>query len=78
MIIAGCVDINTLENEEDYVMRAAVTTLFEGENDAIEVVRRFSLRHVLDESTYALRDRSGFHSGSHCHLSCILPEGSVV
>ena len=47
MIIAGCVDINTLENEEDYVMRAAVTTLFEGENDAIEVVRRFSLRHVL-------------------------------
>ena len=49
MIIAGCVDINTLENEGDYVMRAAVTTLFEGENDAIEVINRSPLRHAQGE-----------------------------
>lgn len=59
-------------------MRAAVTTLFEGENDAIKVINRSPLRHVLDESTYALRDRGGVHGGSHCQLSCILPEASVV
>jgi predicted phosphate transport protein (TIGR00153 family) len=39
MIIALCVEINTLENEADQLHRAAMVRLFEEEKDAIELIK---------------------------------------
>ncbi|HQL91652.1 MAG TPA: DUF47 family protein [Syntrophales bacterium] len=39
MILALCVEINTLENEADQLHRAAMVRLFEEERDAIELIK---------------------------------------
>ena len=39
MILAGCVEINTLENAGDITLRSIMANLFETEKDAIELVK---------------------------------------
>jgi len=39
MILAGCVEINTLENAGDIVLRTIMANLFENEKDAIELIK---------------------------------------
>jgi len=39
MILEACVEINTLENEGDYVLRTAIARLFELEKDPIELIK---------------------------------------
>ncbi|MDI6777009.1 MAG: DUF47 family protein [Syntrophales bacterium] len=38
MILEACVEINTLENEGDYILRTAMASLFEHEKDVFELI----------------------------------------
>jgi len=63
MIIAGCVDINTLENEGDYVMRTAVARLFEGEKDAIELIKWKEILERIEDAIDLCEDVSNIIEG---------------
>ena len=63
MIIAGCVDINTLENEGDYVMRTAVARLFEREKDAIELIKWKEILERIEDAIDLCEDVSNIIEG---------------
>jgi uncharacterized protein len=50
MILAGCVEIHSLENAGDIVLRTAIANLFESEKDAIELVKRKEIIEHLEEA----------------------------
>ena len=49
MILDGCVEINTLENAGDIVLRTIMANLFENEKDAIELVKWKDIFQLLEE-----------------------------
>ena len=49
-ILADCVEIHSLENAGDIVLRTAIANLFESEKDAIEIVKRKEIIEQLEEA----------------------------
>jgi predicted phosphate transport protein (TIGR00153 family) len=54
--ITSCVEINSLENEADVVLREALAELFDNAHDAIEVVKMKDLFSFLEEATDRCED----------------------
>jgi len=52
-ILADCVEIHSLENAGDIVLRTVMTNLFESEKDAIELVKRKDIIEHLEEAINA-------------------------
>ena len=55
-ILAHCVEINRLENEADYVSRAAMAELFEREKDPINLIKIKELIEFLEMATDKAED----------------------
>ena len=49
-IMKNCIEINRLENEGDYVCRAAVAKLFEPENDPLYVIKWKEIYETLENA----------------------------
>ena len=49
-ILASCVEIHSLENAGDIVLRTVIANLFESEKDAIELVKRKEIIEHLEEA----------------------------
>jgi predicted phosphate transport protein (TIGR00153 family) len=63
MIIDACVEINTLENEGDIVLRTAMVDLFENEKDAIELIKWKEIFERIEESLDVCEDVSNIIEG---------------
>jgi hypothetical protein len=63
MIIDACVEINTLENEGDIVMRTAMVDLFEHEKDAIELIKWKEIFERIEEALDVCEDVSNIVEG---------------
>ena len=63
MILAGCVEINTLENAGDLVLRTIMADLFENEKDAIELVKWKDIFYLLEEAIDTCEDVSNIVEG---------------
>jgi uncharacterized protein len=50
MILDGCVEIHTLENEGDVLLRAIITDLFMKETDAVELLKWKEIFERLEEA----------------------------
>ena len=50
MILDGCVEIHTLENAGDVILRAIITDLFIKEKDAIELLKWKEIFERLEEA----------------------------
>lgn len=65
-ILAGCVEIHTLENAGDIVLRTTIAHLFKNEKNAIELVKWKEIIELLEESIDA------------CEKVCNIVEGIVL
>ncbi|MEI6608845.1 MAG: DUF47 family protein [Deltaproteobacteria bacterium] len=63
MILDGCVEINTLENAGDIVLRTIMANLFENEKDAIELVKWKDIFQLLEEGIDVCEDVSNIVEG---------------
>lgn len=63
MIIDACVELNTLENEGDIVLRSAMVDLFEHEKDAIELIKWKEIFERLEEAIDVCEDVSNIVEG---------------
>ncbi len=63
MILSGCVEINTLENEGDVALRTIMADLFAQEKDAIELVKWKDIYQLLEEAIYVCEDVSNIVEG---------------
>jgi uncharacterized protein len=63
MILEACVEINTLENEGDYVLRTAMARLFEREKDAVELIKWKDIFERIEESIDVCEDVSNIIEG---------------
>jgi hypothetical protein len=63
MILNECVDINTLENEGDIILRTAMANLFEHEKDAIELIKWKEILERIEESIDICEDVSNIVEG---------------
>ena len=63
MIIDACVEINTLENEGDIVLRTAMVDLFEHEKDAIELIKWKEIFERIEEALDVCEDGSNIVEG---------------
>jgi len=63
MILDGCVEINTLENAGDIVLRTIITNLFEKEQDAIELIKWKEIFERLEEAIDVCEDVSNIVEG---------------
>jgi len=63
MILAGCVEINTLENAGDVTLRSIMANLFETEKDAIELVKWKDIFQLLEEAIDVCEDVSNIVEG---------------
>ena len=62
-ILEDCVEINTLENEGDIVLRSAMVDLFEHEKDAIELIKWKEIFERLEEAIDVCEDVSNIVEG---------------
>ncbi len=62
-ILDVCVEINTLENEGDYVLRTAVARLFENEKDAINLIKLKEICERIEEALDMCEDVSNIVEG---------------
>jgi hypothetical protein len=62
-ILEACVEINTLENEGDYILRTAVARLFENEKDAIELIKLKEISERIEEALDICEDVSNIVEG---------------
>jgi uncharacterized protein len=62
-ILEGCVEINTLENEGDAVMRAAMVELFEREKDFFELIKLKEILERMEEAIDICEDVSNVVEG---------------
>jgi hypothetical protein len=62
-ILDVCVEINSLENEADHVMRESMAELFEREKDAIELIKSKELLERIEEATDICEDVSNILEG---------------
>ena len=63
MIIDNCVEIHTLENEGDVVMRMTMARLFEREKDPIELIKWKEIFERIEESIDICEDVSNVVEG---------------
>jgi hypothetical protein len=63
MILKGCVEINTLENEGDVALRTIMADLFTQEKDAIELVKWKDIYQLLEEAIDVCEDVSNIVEG---------------
>jgi len=63
MILDACVEINTLENEGDIVLRTAMVDLFEHEKDAIELIKWKEIFERIEEALDVCEDVSNIVEG---------------
>jgi predicted phosphate transport protein (TIGR00153 family) len=63
MIMEACVEINTLENEGDIVLRSAMVDLFEHEKDAIELIKWKEIFERIEEAIDVCEDVSNIVEG---------------
>lgn len=63
MIIESCVEINTLENEGDIVMRMTMTRLFEQEKDPIELIKWKEIFERIEEAIDVCEDVANIVEG---------------
>ncbi len=62
-ILTGCVEIHTLENAGDIVLRTEISKLFEREKDAIELVKYKDIIQLLEEAIDACEKVSNIVEG---------------
>ncbi|MBN1382832.1 MAG: DUF47 domain-containing protein [Deltaproteobacteria bacterium] len=62
-ILAACVVINTLENEGDVVLRAAMAELFENEKDVFELIKWKEIYERIEEAIDVCEDVSNIVEG---------------
>src|SRR5271157_3468461 len=63
MILDACVEINTLENEGDIVMRMTMTRLFEQEKDPIELIKWKEIFERIEEAIDVCEDVANIVEG---------------
>ena len=63
MIIDSCVEINTLENEGDIIMRMTMTRLFEQEKDPIELIKWKEIFERIEEAIDVCEDVANIVEG---------------
>jgi len=63
LIMDACVEINTLENEGDIVLRSAMVDLFEHEKDAIELIKWKEIFERIEEAIDVCEDVSNIVEG---------------
>jgi predicted phosphate transport protein (TIGR00153 family) len=63
MIMDACVEINTLENEGDIVMRMIMTRLFEQEKDPIELIKWKEIFERIEEAIDVCEDVANIVEG---------------
>jgi uncharacterized protein len=63
MILDACVEINTLENEGDNVLREAMVRLFEREQDTKELIKWKEIFERIEEATDICEDVSNIVEG---------------
>lgn len=63
MIMKACVEINTLENEGDYILRQAMARLFEQEGDVFELIKWKEILERVEESIDTCEDVSNIVEG---------------
>jgi len=63
MIMKACVEINTLENEGDYILRQAMARLFESEGDIFELIKWKEILERVEESIDTCEDVSNIVEG---------------
>lgn len=62
-ILASCVIINTLENEGDAILRAAMAELFENEKDVFELIKWKEIYERIEEAIDVCEDVSNIVEG---------------
>ncbi len=62
-ILAACVEINSLENEADHVLRESMADLFEQEKNAIELIKCKEILERIEEATDICEDVSNILEG---------------
>ncbi len=62
-ILKGCVEINTLENEGDSVLRTAMANLFESEKDPFELIKLKEVLERIEEAIDVCEDVSNIVEG---------------
>ncbi len=63
MILDGCVEINTLENAGDVVLRSIISELFAKETDAIELIKWKEIFELIEEAIDVCEDVSNIVEG---------------
>ena len=63
MILDLCIEINSLENEADNVLRQAMAQLFEREKNAIELIKCKEILERIEETTDFCEDVSNIIEG---------------
>jgi uncharacterized protein len=63
MILEHCIEINSLENEADYILRHSMAQLFEREKDAIELIKCKEILERIEETTDMCEDVSNIIEG---------------
>jgi len=62
-ILATCIEINSLENEADQVLRAALARLFEREKNVIELIKCKEIMEHIEDTTDLCEDVSDVIEG---------------
>jgi predicted phosphate transport protein (TIGR00153 family) len=63
MILDACVEINTLENDGDVVLRTTIAKLFEKEKDVFELIKWKEIYERLEEAIDVCEDVSNIAEG---------------
>jgi len=63
VVLALCVEINSLENEADHVLQQAMAQLFEREEDVIELIKCKEILERIEEATDICEDVSNTIEG---------------
>ncbi len=63
MILDACVEVNTLENDGDVVLRTAIAKLFEHEKDVFELIKWKEIFERLEEAIDVCEDVSNIAEG---------------
>jgi hypothetical protein len=63
LILDACVEINTLENDGDVLLRIAITNLFECEKDVFELIKWKEIFERLEEAIDICEDVSNIAEG---------------
>jgi len=63
MILEACIEINTLENEGDHILRRSMVRLFEREKNAVELIKWKDIFERVEEATDICEDVSNIIEG---------------